>query len=444
MLLLAPTLQTARLRLRPFAEEHADAFYALHSNPRVLRYWDAPPWTDRSRAQAFLAACGQMQEAGSGARLAIETLADRTFIGWCALFGWNPVYRSIGIGCCLDEHAWGQGYATEALHALLAWAFGALDLNRVGAELDTRNTASARVLDKLGFVQEGLRREDCIVAGEVSDSWIYGLLRRDWPAPAGNADAAAAALAARAPDARVSRSLSLVSLVVLRYDEAIAFYRDRLGFDLVEDTPLGAGKRWVVVRPRGPGSASVLLAKASTAEQAAVVGRQTGGRVFLFLHTDDLGRDHRRYRSLGVEFVREPADRSYGRGAVFKDLYGNLWDLVQPSDGGKHRRMLWWLNTGTGARCRFSSRSRRAAGALGRQAAAQGSDSVAAVADLGGADGAHTHHHPADRLPSDRGRVNLSSARVCGHGPCSLARAVRIPGRTRKEATGSITVSATG
>lgn len=186
------------------------------------------------------------------------------------------------------------------------------------------------MLEKLGFMREGLRREDCIVSGEVSDSWIYGLLRRDWQAlqtPTGEK----AARPAGGSDADASRSLSLVSLVVHRYDEAIAFYRDCLGFDLVEDTPLAEGKRWVVVRPRGPGSASVLLAQASTPEQAAVVGSQTGGRVFLFLDTDDLDRDHRLYRAKGVEFVREPADMPYGRVAVFKDLYGNLWDLVQPS-----------------------------------------------------------------------------------------------------------------
>lgn len=329
MPLPTPTLLSARLRLRPFAPGDADALYALQSNPRVLRYWDAPPWTDRDRAQAFLAACLQMQEDGSGARFAIETLADRAFIGWCAMFRWNPVYRSLGIGYCLDEPAWGRGYATEAVHAMLAWAFGALDLNRVDAELDTRNAASARVLEKLGFRREGLRREDCIVSGEVSDSWIYGLLRRDWQALSG-ATAGAAARVAGHPEDPASRRLALVSLLVRGYDEAIAFYRDRLGFELVEDTRLGEHKRWVVVRPRGPGSTGVLLAQASTPEQQAVVGRQTGGRVFLFLHTDDLDRDHSLYRARGVAFVRDPVDMPYGRVAVFQDLYGNLWDLVQP------------------------------------------------------------------------------------------------------------------
>lgn len=184
MPLPTPTLHTDRLRLRPFADRDADAIFALQSNARVLRYWDAPPWTQRSQADAFLAACRKMAEDGTGARFAIETRADNAFVGWCSLFRWNPVYRSLGIGYCLDEPVWGQGYATETVRAMLQWAYATLDLNRVEAELDTRNAASARVLEKLGFVREGLKREDCIVSGEVSDTWIYGLLKREWDASA--------------------------------------------------------------------------------------------------------------------------------------------------------------------------------------------------------------------------------------------------------------------
>ncbi len=180
MPIATPTLHTARLMLRPFAEPDAEDLFALHSNARVLRYWDAPPWTNRARATEFLATCRQTEQDGSGARLAIESLPSGGFMGWCACFRWNPVHRSLGIGYCLGEDAWGQGVATEAVGAMLSWAYSAFDLNRVDAELDTRNAASARVLEKLGFQREGLRREDCVVAGEVSDSWIYGLLRRDW------------------------------------------------------------------------------------------------------------------------------------------------------------------------------------------------------------------------------------------------------------------------
>jgi RimJ/RimL family protein N-acetyltransferase len=176
---------TERLRLRPFASADADALFALHSNAYVLRYWDSPPWTDRARAERFLTACTQIEEEGSGARLAIERICDGAFLGWCGLSRWNPDYRSAALGYCLDEAAWGHGYATEAAHALLRWAFDTLDLNRVQAETDTRNVASARVLEKLGFEREGTLREDCIVNGDVSDSWVFGLLRRQWQSTSG-------------------------------------------------------------------------------------------------------------------------------------------------------------------------------------------------------------------------------------------------------------------
>jgi len=95
---------------------------------------------------------------------------------------WDPTYRSAMMGYCLAEAAWGQGFATEAASALLQWAFNTLPLNRVQSEADTRNAASGRVLEKLGFLREGTLRENCIVDGEISDSWIYGLLRREWEA----------------------------------------------------------------------------------------------------------------------------------------------------------------------------------------------------------------------------------------------------------------------
>jgi len=180
MTLPAPTLRTDRLRLRPFDDADGDELFALHSNARVMRYWDAPPWRERLRAGRFIAACRQMAVEGTGARLAVDLARDGEFIGWCSLNRWNPDYRSASLGYCFGEAAWGQGYATEAARALLGWAFETLDLNRVQAETDTRNVASARVLEKLGFVREGTLREDCVVDGEVSDSWVYGLIRREW------------------------------------------------------------------------------------------------------------------------------------------------------------------------------------------------------------------------------------------------------------------------
>lgn len=126
--------------------------------------------------------------------------------------------------------------------------------------------------------------------------------------------------------------IALVTLVVRDYDEAIAFYRDALGFTLVEDTDRGDGSRWVVVRPGGgAGGTDLLLARAHGEEQSASVGAQTGGRVGFFLHTDDFARDHARMTAAGVRFLEEPRHEPYGSVAVFEDLYGNRWDLLQPA-----------------------------------------------------------------------------------------------------------------
>lgn len=182
MALTLPVLTTDRVRLRPVADSDAPALFAMHSSPRVLRYWDAPPWTEPARADRFVTACRRMADESTGVRPAIERADDGAFLGWISLTRVDRGHRSAVLGYCLDEFAWGRGYATEAARALVGWAFDALDLHRVQAETDTRNAASARVLDKLGFVREGTLRENCIVAGEVSDSWIYGLLRRDWEA----------------------------------------------------------------------------------------------------------------------------------------------------------------------------------------------------------------------------------------------------------------------
>jgi catechol 2,3-dioxygenase-like lactoylglutathione lyase family enzyme len=129
------------------------------------------------------------------------------------------------------------------------------------------------------------------------------------------------------------QSIGLVALVVRDYDEAIAFYVGTLGFTLVEDTYVPQqNKRWVVVAPTGTTGARLLLARAVNEEQASRIGNQTGGRVFLFLYTDNFWRDFNAYQERGVVFVREPKTESYGTVAVFADPYGNLWDLVQSAD----------------------------------------------------------------------------------------------------------------
>mgnify|MGYP001284778808 CR=1 FL=1 len=127
--------------------------------------------------------------------------------------------------------------------------------------------------------------------------------------------------------------LALISLLVADYDQALHFYIDKLNFELLEDTRLTESKRWVRIRPPGGGGgAELLLAKAATPEQQARVGDQTGGRVFLFLETDDFDRDYDRMMAAGVRFHGEPRVEPYGKVVVFEDLYGNKWDLIQPAE----------------------------------------------------------------------------------------------------------------
>ncbi|MDQ3012465.1 MAG: VOC family protein [Acidobacteriota bacterium] len=131
----------------------------------------------------------------------------------------------------------------------------------------------------------------------------------------------------------MKQSILHLALVVRDYDEAIAFYTQKLHFTLVEDTFQPAqNKRWVVVAPSGSSETTLLLARSATPEQEAFIGNQAGGRVFLFLQTDDFWRDYREMVSLGIKFIREPKEEDYGTVAVFEDLYGNLWDLIQRRD----------------------------------------------------------------------------------------------------------------
>ncbi|MDX8533614.1 VOC family protein [Mesorhizobium sp. VK25A] len=131
-----------------------------------------------------------------------------------------------------------------------------------------------------------------------------------------------------------NRSVATVALVVASYDEAVRWYVERLGFVLIEDVDLGGGKRWVTVAPAKGQGARLLLAQASGEEQASRIGNQTGGRVFLFLETDNFSRDHQAMLAKGVEFREAPRSEAYGTVAVFSDLYGNLWDLIEPKRQG--------------------------------------------------------------------------------------------------------------
>ncbi|WP_326539893.1 GNAT family N-acetyltransferase [Pseudorhodoferax sp.] len=187
-------LDTARLRLRPLLPTDAPAVHALHADPEGMRYWSTPPWTDPAEADALIARDAAALAAGDFIRLGLERRhhgqagQDGRLIGLCSLFAFHLPSRRCEVGYMLARDCWGGGLMHEALKALLGFGFGVLDLNRVEADIDTRNTASERTLRRLGFQLEGTLRQRWIVAGEVSDTGLYGLLRRDWLAR----DAAAA------------------------------------------------------------------------------------------------------------------------------------------------------------------------------------------------------------------------------------------------------------
>jgi catechol 2,3-dioxygenase-like lactoylglutathione lyase family enzyme len=131
----------------------------------------------------------------------------------------------------------------------------------------------------------------------------------------------------------MNQRIAHMALVVRDYDEAIRFYVDKLHFKLIEDTILSETKRWVLISPSGQSGTQLLLAKAANEEQLSRVGNQTGGRVFLFLFTDDFHRDYKNMLENKISFVRPPKEEEYGTVAIFEDLYGNLWDLIQPKEG---------------------------------------------------------------------------------------------------------------
>ena len=173
-------LETPRLRLRPYVAADANDVFALFSDPAVMRYWSSAPWTERRQADEFLARDASSIAEGSSARLGIVRKADGALIGNCTLFSFDLQCRRAETGYVLSSAAWGHGYANEAVTALLDWGFEKLHLNRVEADIDPRNMPSARALERLGFTREGHLRERWIVNGEVTDSFIYGLLRSEW------------------------------------------------------------------------------------------------------------------------------------------------------------------------------------------------------------------------------------------------------------------------
>jgi RimJ/RimL family protein N-acetyltransferase len=173
------TLRTPRLDLRPLRPDDAGALMAIHSDPAVMRYWSTPPWSDLQQAHDLIQREIAGMAAGTAVRLGIVVREEAALIGHCTLFSFDAQCRRAETGYALRASAWGHGYANEAVSALLDWGFAELGLNRVEADIDPRNTPSARALERLGFTREGHLRERWIVAGEKCDSLIYGLLAGD-------------------------------------------------------------------------------------------------------------------------------------------------------------------------------------------------------------------------------------------------------------------------
>lgn len=181
------TIHTARLVLRKHQAADAPALFAIHSDPEVMRYFSELPWTDSARAAQKIAEDAAAFEQQQSYRFAIELAETGQYLGSCSLFALHAQNRRAEIGYILARPYWGQGYMHEALQALLDYAFVEHDLNRLEADIDPLNAASASALERLGFQREGFLPERWIVGGQVSDSALYGLLRRQWQARRGEA-----------------------------------------------------------------------------------------------------------------------------------------------------------------------------------------------------------------------------------------------------------------
>ena len=173
-------IELERVRLRQIEESDADALFAIHSDLEVARYQSKPAMTERAQAEELVARIRAGYEDGRSLQLGIERKEDGVLIGYCLLFNFHEESRRAEIGYGLGRPHWGRGYMHEALIALLEIAFGTLGLNRLEADIDPRNSPSARSLERLGFRKEGYLRERWIVNGEVSDTALFGLLRSEW------------------------------------------------------------------------------------------------------------------------------------------------------------------------------------------------------------------------------------------------------------------------
>lgn len=174
------TLETERLHIRPFKDGDAEDLFTIFSDPEVMKYWSSVPWTSMEQAEEKIRLDLEALAKNESVILGVVRKDDNRLIGTCSLFEINWQCRRAEIGYVLSSQAWGQGYMNEALHKLLDFGFDEMDLHRVEADIDPRNAASERILQKLGFTKEGLLRERWIVNGEITDTGFYGLLVREW------------------------------------------------------------------------------------------------------------------------------------------------------------------------------------------------------------------------------------------------------------------------
>ncbi|THB81148.1 MAG: N-acetyltransferase [Desulfobacteraceae bacterium] len=173
-------LSTKRLLLRPLTGHDAKVLFSIYSDPDVMVFWNTPPWTDMAKAEEMICKDTEALKSGSYLRLGVESKEEPKLIGTCILFSFSEQCKRAEIGYILAKEFWGKGLMNEALTALIDYAFKELALNRIEADIDPRNSASEKILRRLGFLKEGHLRERWIINNEVTDSFIFGLLKKDW------------------------------------------------------------------------------------------------------------------------------------------------------------------------------------------------------------------------------------------------------------------------
>lgn len=313
-------LETERLSLDVFTADDAVAVARLVDDPELLDVLvELPRPYGVEDAARWIGSQAEARASGRESVFAIRLADDGRLVGAVRVTRDAAAWHRASLGYWIGREYRGRGYASEAVRAAADFALGAFGAQRVEARHLQRNPTSGGVLRNAGLVHEAHLASYFQHAGRSENMEQYARV----------ADG-------EVVKARPRHGIATVTLVVRDYDEARDWFVERLGFRLAGDTALdesnkdGVDKRWLVVEPPGGGGVRLLLARASTASEAVCIGRQAGGRVFLFLETDDFERDHARYLAAGVEFTEAPRDEAYGRVAVFRDLCGNLWDLIEP------------------------------------------------------------------------------------------------------------------